>query len=147
MRTAAVVALALALLVVACGADDGGGSQEAASAASPTVDLRIRIAASAREGAPTRLWRLRCEPAGGDWPSVGPACRRLSAKVLAPIEFETKDFTRITRQPVRVTGRAFGKAVSLRFPAMGSSGRRARLRALRSALGSSAFSEAERRSR
>jgi hypothetical protein len=120
---------------------------DTAAAASPAVDLRIRIAASARSGASTRTWRLRCKPAGGDWPSVGPACRRLKPALLAAFEIETKDYTRITRQPVRITGRAFGKVVSLRFPAMGSGTRAARLKALRTALGPNAFSTAERRSR
>ncbi len=142
--------LAVVLIAVVAGgvylARDGSPPSPA-DAAAPAIDLRIAIAASARKGAPVRTWRLRCKPAGGDWPSVGPACRRLKPALLAAIEFETKDYTRITRQPVRFTGRAFGKAVALYFPAMGSGSRRARLKLLRTALGPHAFGEAERRSR
>lgn len=152
LRARCIPAAAVLVAATAVGAGAGQGvrlveSPSAASAASPRVDIRIRIAASARKGAPTRTWRLRCSPAGGDWPSVGPACRRLKPDLLATIEFETKDYTQITRQPVRITGRAFGKAVALHFPAMGSGTRRARLKLLRTALGPRAFSEAERRSR
>jgi hypothetical protein len=142
-------AVALVAAVAATGGSLGvrASSPTTADAASPAVDLRIRIAASARTGAPARVWRLRCKPAGGDWPSVAPACRRLKPALLAPFEIETRDYTRITHQPVRITGRAFGETVSLRFPAMGSGTRAARLKALRTALGPNAFSTAERRSR
>jgi hypothetical protein len=135
------------MIAVAGGCAVSGGSPPPSAAAAAAIQLRIAIAASAHKGAPVRAWRLRCKPAGGDWPSVGPACRRLKPELLATIEFETKDYTRITRQPVRLTGHAFGRAVSLQFPAMGSGSRRARLRLLRTALGPRAFSEAERRSR
>ncbi len=148
-RLRAVGALAVAFaLGTGCGDGESAASATGtAAAATSTIDLRIRIAASDRKGASTRTWRLRCKPAGGDWPSVGPACRRLKPALLASIDFETKDYVRVTRQPVRIAGRAFGKAVSLSLPAMGSGSRRARLRALRVALGPRAFSEAERRSR
>jgi len=140
----AVAALVAAVALAGC-AD--GARPGAAAAASAEVDLRIRIAASARDGAPSRAWRLRCDPAGGDWPAVDAACERLTARVLRPIGFETRDLQAITSQPVRVSGRAFGATVSLRFPATGSSTRSRRLRSLRAALGSRAFREAARRSR
>lgn len=143
----AVVVTALVTTVAAGGGLSLRTPQGTADAASPAVDLRIRIAASASKGAPVRLWHLRCKPAGGDWPSVGPACRRLKPELLTPIVIETQDYTRITRQPLRITGRAFGKSVLLRFPAMGSGTRAARLKALRTALGPRGFSQAERRSR
>jgi hypothetical protein len=144
----AAVAAALVTAVAAGGGElRDAPSAGTAEAASSSIDLRIRIAASAKAAAPARTWRLRCRPGGGDWPSVAPACRRLKPALLATIEIETKDVTQITRQPVRITGRAFGKAVFLRFPAMGSGTRRARLKLLRTALGPRAFSEAERRSR
>ncbi len=149
-KRAAVVA-ALVLAVAACFGFGFGARvvapADTADAASPAIDLRIRIAASTRAGAPARLWRLRCKPNGGDWPSVAPACRRLTPALLAPFEIETRDYRRITSQPVRITGRGFGRTVSLRFPAMGSGTRAARLKALRTALGPRGFSEAERRSR
>ena len=147
LKGAAVVA---ALVVIAAVAGFGlrdVSSPRTADAASPAIELRIRIAASAAKDAPVRLWRLRCKPAGGDWPSVGPACRRLKPAHLAAIEFETRDYAQITRQPVRINGRAFGKVVDLRIPAAGSSSRATRLSALRTALGPRAFSQAERRSR
>ena len=49
--------------------------------------------------------------------------------------------------PVHFTGTAFGRSVSLRFGAEGSSTRRNRLRAIRRALGPTAYAEAQRRSR
>lgn len=58
------------------------------------------------------------------WPNVVPTCRRLKARLVS-IDVETKDYTRVTSQPVRITGRAFGKRVSLTFPAMGSGTRAA----------------------
>jgi hypothetical protein len=146
VRSTAIAALAAAA-ALGSSCSDGGSVVSPAGAAAAKIDLHIRIAASARTGARTRTWRLRCTPDGGDWPGVGPACRRLKPQLLATIQVETEDYTRITRQPVRVTGRAFGKAVSLQFPAMGSGTRRARLKLLRTALGPRAFSEAERRSR
>jgi hypothetical protein len=145
-RAAVLVALVTTIAVGGLGQRSAPGTA-AAAAASPAFDLRIRIAASERTGAPVRLWHLRCKPAGGDWPSVGPACRRLRPELLTPITIETEDYGRITRQPVRITGRASGKVVDLRFPAMGSSTRAIRLRALRTALGPRGFSQAERRSR
>ena len=138
---------ALVVTVAACGGAGLRSSPPSADAASPRVDVRISIAASARKGSPARTWRLRCKPAGGDWPSVGPACRRLKPALLAAFEIETRDYRPITRQPARITGRAFGKRVSLTFPAMGSGTRAARLKALRTALGPNAFASAERRSR
>lgn len=147
VKVAAAAVVAILTVAAAGGLRDLLPAEGTADTASPAIDLRIRIAASARKGAPTRTWRLRCKPAGGDWPSVGPACRRLKPDLLAAIEIETRDYTRITTQPVRITGRAFGKAVSLRLPAMGSGTRRARLKLLRAALGPNAFREAERRSR
>jgi hypothetical protein len=145
----AVVVAALVMTVVAGGVlgVSGLSSPRTADAASPAIDLRIRIAASESKKAPVRLWRLRCKPAGGDWPSVGPACRRLKPELLASIVYETNDYTRVTRQPVSINGRAFGKVVSLRFPALGSGTRASRLRALRTVLGPRGFSQAERRSR
>ncbi len=135
-------ALLAAVALVGC---DGGETR--AAAASPQVDLRIAIAASARAGAPVRTWRLRCKPRGGDWPDTKSACARLTAQLLRPITAETRDLRRITAQPVRIRGEAFGETVSLRFGARGSGTRRARLRALRTALSSKAFAEAQRRSR
>ncbi len=147
LGSAAAVA-ALAVTVAACGGPGLRSAPPRADAASPTRrPAHFRIAASARKGSPTRTWRLRCKPAGGDWPSVGPACRRLKPALLAAFEIETRDYRTITRQPVRITGRAFGKRVSLTFPAMGSGTRAARLKALRTALGPNAFASAERRSR
>jgi hypothetical protein len=147
LKDAAVVAALVTIVAASGGPGPLRSSPGTVGAASAAIDLRIRISASDRKGAPVRLWHLRCKPEGGDWPSVGPACHRLKPALLATIEFETKDYTRITRQPVRITGRAFGKVVDLRFPAMGSSTRTARLKALRTALGPRGFSEAERRSR
>lgn len=143
----------LALLgaaVVAVGVAGGGsalGDARDGRAATPRVDLRISIAASAKRGAPVRVWRLRCDPDGGSWPSVGPACGRLRASMLRPITIETRDLVPITPQPVVLGGRAFGRRVSLRFAATGSSTRRARLRELRTALGERAYASALRRSR
>jgi hypothetical protein len=145
--TRAAALAALLVIAAAGGASALRSAPGTAEAASPAMALNIRIAASAARGAPVRLWRLRCSPNGGDWPSVAPACRRLKPELLAPIDIETQDYGRVTRQPVRITGRAFGKVVSLRFAAMGSSTRAARLRALRTALGPRGFSQAERRSR
>jgi hypothetical protein len=143
-KRAVVVA---ALVTIVAGSGGTGLPRSSTRTADAAVDLRIKIAASARKGAPVRLWHLRCKPGGGDWPSVAPACRRLRPALLTPITIETRDYTRITRQPVRITGRAFGTVVDLRFPAMGSGTRAARLKALRTALGPRGFSQAERRSR
>jgi len=112
------------------------------------VVLRIAIAESARGNAPApRVWRLNCRPGGGDWPRRADACRRLTPGLLAPITVELRDIVPITSQPVTFTGTAFGRRVSLRFGSEGSSTRRHRLRALRRALGSAAYTEAQRRSR
>lgn len=145
---AAAFAFILALALAACGDDDGSATATSTDAGTrPSIDLKIEIAANAAEGAPSKTWTLRCAPDGGTWPSVGPACERLNAELLSPIEIETRDLRQITDQPVRISGRAFGSAVSLSIPAQGSGTRLARLRALRSALGEDAFDEAQRRSR
>ena len=142
-RAGAAGVSAALLLGVALGAPAPAGSVTPA----PRVNLRIAIAASAANGAPSRTWRLRCAPSAGDWPAVATACRRLTSALLLPITHETRDLGYITNQPVRIRGSAFGHNVDLRFPARGSSTRRARLKALRSALGAAAYAEALRRSR
>lgn len=147
MLSTAVPALAAAI-ALGCGVGDAASEPTpGAGASARRVDLTIAIAASARAGAPKREWHLRCGPAGGDWPSRSAACRRLESGLLAPIGPEPRDLVAITHQPVDVSGRAFGKKVALRFPAKGSSKRRARYRQLRAALGESAFATAEKRSR
>ena len=134
-------------IAVACSAALLLGAWTAAGSSDRRVVLRIAIAESARSTAPARVWRLSCRPGGGDWPRRAEACRRLTPGLLAPITVETRDLVPITSQPVRFTGTAFGRSVSLRFDSEGSSTRRDRLRALRRALGSSAYTEAQRRSR
>ena len=67
--------------------------------------------------------------------------------MLRPFGAETRDLVSITSQPVRISGRAFGRTVALRIPASGSSTRRARYRELKAALGRDAYTEAQRRSR
>jgi len=123
------------------------GGWTAAESSDRRVVLRIAIAESDRSNAATRVWRLNCRPGGGDWPRRADACRRLTRSLLAPITAERRDLVQITSQPVRFSGTAFGRSVSLRIDAEGSSTRRDRLRALRRALGSSAYTEAQRRSR
>jgi hypothetical protein len=145
---AVAFAFVLALALAACADDDESATTTSTEAgARPAVDLKIEIAASADDAAPSKTWTLRCSPGGGSWPSVGPACERLTAEVLSPIRVETRDLQQITDQPVRISGRAFGSPVSLAIPAQGSGTRLARLRALRAALGAGAFDEAQRRSR
>ncbi|MGI8729078.1 MAG: hypothetical protein ACR2LK_03670 [Solirubrobacteraceae bacterium] len=145
---ALVAAFAFAAVALAACADDESATDPTTTESRPAaIDLKIEIAASAREGAPTRSFSLRCDPDGGDWPSVEPACERLTAELLSPIEIETRDFQQITDQPLSISGRAFGADVSLDIPAQGSGTRLARLRALRTALGPRALDEAERRSR
>jgi hypothetical protein len=124
------------------------GGWTAAGSSDRRVVLRIAIAESADSNAPApRVWRLNCRPGGGDWPRRADACRRLTRSLLAPITVELRDIVPITSQPVRFAGTAFGRRVSLRFDTEGSSTRRERLRALRRALGPSAYTEAQRRSR
>ena len=101
----------------------------------PRVALRIAIASSPRPEAPVGVRELRCGPAGGDWPAAEHACRALRWSDLRPIGPETRDLVPITRRPLRLTGSAFGKPVSLYFPAMGSSTRRLRFEVIQRVLG------------
>lgn len=147
LRGIPVAATCAVLVALAACGDDGASAGATTGSAPASIDLEIEIAASAREGAPSRSFDLRCDPNGGTWPSVDPACRRLTPRLLSPIKIETRDLQQITDQPLRISGRAFGADVSLDIPAMGSGTRLARLRALREALGPVAFDEAARRSR
>jgi hypothetical protein len=136
-RAVATVALAAALAVEPAGA----------VARDASIDLRIAIAASARSGAPTRTWTLRCDPSGGSWRGRVAACARLTPSALAPITVETRDLVAVTRQPLRVTGRAYGRRVDLVFGAEGSSTRRARYRLVRRALGEGVYRTAQQTAR
>jgi hypothetical protein len=129
---AASAAAALALTSLGCG---GGTAVAPAVGATPRVELTIAIAASPRPGAPVRTWVLRCGPVGGDWPRVASACAALGPRTLRPIGAETRDLVPIGRRPLRLAGAAFGRPVSLYFPAQGSSTRRLRFESIQRALG------------
>ena len=72
MRPAAALA-ALVLLAGGCG---GGGGEDATT--SSAIDLTVTVWPTGVNG-DSAVWRLRCEPAGGDHPDPATACAALTA--------------------------------------------------------------------
>lgn len=142
VRALALLAAAVLapLALAACG--DGDGSTDKDRAATAAIDLTITLEGTAG----TRAFTLRCDPVGGTWPDAATACRGLAtpdgAKALEPIVIETRDYGPITEVPMTVTGTVDGRALTLEFPKMGSSTRRARLRMLIDVLGPDAYATA-----
>ncbi len=127
-------------MLTACG--EGDGSTDADRGASARIDLTITLEGTAG----TRAFTLRCDPVGGTWPDPETACDGLAtpdgAKALEPIRIETRDFGPVTEVPMTITGTVTGRAVTLEFPKMGSSTRRARLTLLIETLGPDAYAAA-----
>lgn len=135
-----VAGVLVPLTLTACGAGDGSTDKDRATVAA--IDLSITLEGTAG----TRAFTLRCDPVGGTWPDPPTGCRGLAtaagAKALEPIRIETRDYGPITEVPMTITGTVRGRAVTLEFPKMGSSTRRARLTLLIDTIGLDAYAEA-----
>lgn len=63
----------LAVVACACGADTDGGPGNAPG----TAQARLTVTVWTDAQAPPRVWRLQCDPPGGDHPNPASACAAL----------------------------------------------------------------------
>jgi subtilisin inhibitor-like len=71
-----VVVLAALALLPGCGSSQGGAHTSPSPPGHRSTDLRIEVRPG--DASPARVWRLRCDPAGGTHPHAQQACAALA---------------------------------------------------------------------